>query len=55
MSRRFAPSIGRAHFPAAHEFAASDEWAWRPVGDVALGILKRAAVPSGTEFKREVR
>jgi hypothetical protein len=59
MSRRFArttyraPSVGAFNGAAFDEWT-GDEWSWRSVGDVALDVLKNAAVPAKAKSMRDV-
>jgi hypothetical protein len=59
MSRRFARTAYRAPFVGAFNGAALDEWtgeecSWRPIGDVALDVLKSAAVSAKAKSTRSV-
>ena len=52
MSRRFARTLPRSPLPGAGFSVGSDEWAWRPVGDIARDVLKRAEKPFGSRLAR---
>jgi hypothetical protein len=54
MSRRFARTTYRAPFVGAAIGRMGDEASWRAVGDIALDVLKSAAVRVETKSTREV-
>ena len=55
MSRRFARTTRHGLAREPLDGAASEEWAWRSVGDVVLDVLMGAAVPTGTEPDTKAR
>jgi hypothetical protein len=55
MSRRFARTLLSGGLVAPAGGAVSEEWAWRSVGDVALDVLRRRAVPPGTKTEAKMQ
>lgn len=52
MSRRFARTLPHGPLLGPGLHAGSDDWDWRPVGDVARDVLMAARKPSGDQSAR---
>jgi hypothetical protein len=44
MSWRFARTTQDGRISDRQEGAVSEDWAWRPIGDVALNVMRSAAL-----------